>query len=64
MTKSAPESTGLMEPMLPQDSKSGELNDMAVDLVAKSESCRGRSRILQRSLGDLVRSMNCLQQLY
>lgn len=60
MTKTTLESTGLMEPMLPQDSKCGELNDLAVDLVAKSEKLAGQvNPVLQRSLGDLVRSMNC-----
>lgn len=60
MTNSEPESLNLMEPMLPQDGKCGELNDMALELVAKSEKLSGQvNPVLQRSLGDLVRSMNC-----
>jgi len=54
------ESLNLMEPLLPQESKCGELNDMALDLVAKSEKLSGQiNPVLQKSLGDLVRSMNC-----
>jgi Fic family protein len=60
MSSSEAESLGLMEPMLPQDGKSGELNDLAVELVAKSEKLSGQvNPVLQASLGDLVRSMNC-----
>lgn len=55
-----PESLNLMEPMLPQESSLGELNDMALDLTAKSEKLSGQiNPVLQTSLGDLVRSMNC-----
>lgn len=55
-----PENLSLMEPMLPQDSKCGVLNDLALDLASKSEKLSGQiNPVLQSSLGHLVRSMNC-----
>lgn len=48
-----------MEPLLPEDSK-GQLKDLATDLVAKTSGLAGRLHpILQTSVGNLVRSMNC-----
>jgi Fic family protein len=48
-----------MEPMLPEQS-SRELDDVAVDLVAKANSLTGQiNPIVTRSIGHLVRSMNC-----
>ncbi|MCP3888611.1 MAG: Fic family protein, partial [Desulfobulbaceae bacterium] len=50
---------GLMEPMLPPESVS-ELNDLALDLVAKASAFAGMlNPVVARSVGDLVRSMNC-----
>jgi Fic family protein len=47
-----------MEPMLPQDA--AELNDLAVDLIAKSHQLAGQIQwTVRASIGDLVRSMNC-----
>ena len=54
------ESTGLMEPLLPQENVSGELNDLALDLVSKASSFAGMlNPIVGRSVGNLVRTMNC-----
>lgn len=48
-----------MEPLLPEDSK-GVLADLATDLVAEASTLRGKlNPVLQNSVGDLVRSMNC-----
>ncbi|MBU0800634.1 MAG: Fic family protein, partial [Alphaproteobacteria bacterium] len=48
-----------MEPLLPPEDK-GELNDLAVDLVAKASGFAGMlNPVVSRSVGDLVRSMNC-----
>lgn len=48
-----------MEPLLPEDTK-GNLANLATDLVAKSSALAGRVHpVLQESIGDLVRSMNC-----
>lgn len=59
MSKNTTESIGLMEPMLPPEGN-GELNDLAVDLVAKASGFAGKlNPIVSRSVGDLVRSMNC-----
>lgn len=53
------ESVGLMEPMLPPDNAS-ELNDLAIDLVAKASAFAGMlNPIVASSVGGLVRSMNC-----
>lgn len=51
-------STSLLEPLLP--SVDQELEDLAVDLVAKSNQLTGKIQAEVRdSIGDLVRSMNC-----
>ncbi len=53
------ERTGLMEPMLPPEN-AGELNDLALDLISKASSFAGMlNPVITRSVGDLVRSMNC-----
>lgn len=53
------ENTSLMEPMLPEESNK-ELDDLAIDLVAKSNSLASKlSPKLRESVSSLVRSMNC-----
>ncbi len=53
------ESIGLMEPLLPPEG-TGELDDLAVDLVSKASSFAGMlNPVVGKSVGDLVRSMNC-----
>lgn len=53
------ESIGLMEPLLPPEGIS-ELNDLVVDLVSKASSFAGMlNPVVSKSVGDLVRSMNC-----
>ena len=53
------ESIGLMEPLLPPEG-TGELNDLAVDLVSKASSFSGMlNPVVSKSIGTLVRSMNC-----
>jgi len=53
------ESLGLMEPLLPSEG-SGNLNDLAVDLVSKASSFAGMlNPVVSKSVGNLVRSMNC-----
>ena len=53
------ESISLMEPMLPEESNS-ELDDLAVDLVAKANSLASKlNPKLRESVSNLVRSMNC-----
>ncbi len=53
------ESIGLMEPMLPPENAS-ELNDLALDLATKASAFAGMlNPVVARSVGDLVRSMNC-----
>ena len=48
-----------MEPMLPEEAYPG-LDDSAVTLIAEANRLGGRVHpILQQSIGDLVRSMNC-----
>ena len=48
-----------MEPMLPEES-SRDLDDIAFDLIAKANTLAGQiNPIVARSIGDLVRSMNC-----
>ncbi len=48
-----------MEPMLPEKA-SRDLEDIAFDLTAKASSLAGQvSPLITRSIGDLVRSMNC-----
>uniref|UniRef100_E6VNC8 Filamentation induced by cAMP protein Fic n=1 Tax=Rhodopseudomonas palustris (strain DX-1) TaxID=652103 RepID=E6VNC8_RHOPX len=47
-----------MEPLFPEENKA--LTDLATDLVAKSNALAGRLHpMIQTSVGDLVRSMNC-----
>ena len=54
------EPIGLMEPMLPAEGSSRVLNDLVVDLVAKSNALAGQMHpIVRDSIGHLVRSMNC-----
>lgn len=49
-----------MEPMLPEEAASRDLEDLAVQLVADANALAGRSHpLLRASVGDLVRSMNC-----
>jgi len=48
-----------MEPMLPEEA-SRELEDITFDLIAKASSHIGQIHpIVARTMGDLVRSMNC-----
>ncbi len=48
-----------MEPLLPPDG-TGDLNDLAVDLVSKASSFAGMlNPVVSKSVGNLVRSMNC-----
>ena len=48
-----------MEPMLPEEAAHG-LEDGAVELIAEANRLAGRVHpVLQQSIGDLVRSMNC-----
>jgi Fic family protein len=48
-----------MEPMLPEEANR-DLEDIAFDLTAKANSLAGQVHpIVTRSIGDLVRSMNC-----
>ncbi|MGB4057266.1 MAG: Fic family protein [Alphaproteobacteria bacterium] len=53
------EGIGLMEPLLPPEG-TGELNDLTVDLISKASSFAGRlNPVVSKSIGNLVRSMNC-----
>lgn len=53
------ETVGLMEPMLPPENSS-ELNDLALDLATKASAFAGMlNPVVARSVGGLVRSMNC-----
>ena len=53
------ETVALMEPMLPAQGQR-ELEDMAMDLAKKSSALAGTLHpVVRRSVGDLVRSMNC-----
>ena len=53
------ESTGLMEPLLPPEG-AADLNDLAVDLVSRASSFAGMlNPVVSKSVGNLVRSMNC-----
>lgn len=53
------ESIGLMEPMLPPDGES-KLEDLALDLATKASGLASQlPPTVRRSIGDLVRSMNC-----
>ena len=58
-TAGAHEATSLMAPMMPPEGNF-ELADLVVDLIAKSHRLAGMLHpMVQRSIGDLVRSMNC-----
>ena len=53
------ESIGLMEPMLPSDGER-KLEDLALDLAARASGLASQLPPgVSRSVGDLVRSMNC-----
>ncbi len=53
------ESIGLMEPLLASEG-TDDLNDVAVDLVSKASSFAGMlNPVVSKSVGNLVRSMNC-----
>lgn len=53
------ESIGLIEPLLPPEG-TGDLNDLAVDLISKASGFAGMlNPVVSKSVGDLVRSMNC-----
>lgn len=53
------ESIGLIEPLLPPEG-AGELNDLSVDLVSKASGFAGAlNPVVSKSIGNLVRSMNC-----
>jgi len=53
------EGVGLMEPMLPPDGER-KLEDLAIDLATKASGlARQLPPTVRRSVGDLVRSMNC-----
>lgn len=53
------ENVSEMEPMLPEES-SRELDDLAFDLIAQASSLTAQlNPIVSRSVGNLVRSMNC-----
>lgn len=57
--KSPSEDLGLMEPMRPPEGHA-ELSNLVLDLVAESNRLAGMlNPIVQASVGDLVRSMNC-----
>ena len=53
------EGIGLMEPMLPPDGEH-KLEDLAMDLATKASGLASQlPQAVRRSIGDLVRSMNC-----
>ena len=53
------ENISLMEPMLPPEGKR-ELEDLALDLATKASGLASQlPPAVRRSIGDLVRSMNC-----
>jgi hypothetical protein len=53
------ENISLMEPMLPPEGRR-ELEDLALDLATKASGLASQlPPALRRSIGDLVRSMNC-----
>ena len=53
------EPTGLMKPMMPADSHA-ELDDLVIDLVQKASALASQLHpVVQHSMGNLVRSMNC-----
>ena len=52
------ESTGLMEPMLPTPSR--ELEDLIIEMIQKASTLTSQiPNIVQKTIGELVRSMNC-----
>jgi Fic family protein len=52
------ESTGLMEPMLPTPSR--ELEDLIIEMIQKASTLTSQiPNIVQKIIGELVRSMNC-----
>lgn len=54
------ESVSLMEPLLPPEGADRELEDLAADLIAKAHRFAGMlNPVVSKSVGDLVRSMNC-----
>lgn len=60
MAKNREESTGLMEPMLPESGSSRVLDDLAIELVRRASGFAGQlNPVVRRSVGALVRSMNC-----
>lgn len=53
------ESVSLMEPVMPEEA-TGALEDLAVELTEKAHRLAGHIHpVVRRSVGDLVRSMNC-----
>jgi Fic family protein len=57
--KNMTEPVGLMEPMLPPEGRA-DLSDLVADLITKSNRVSGKlNPIVMRSIGALVRSMNC-----
>jgi len=53
------ETTGLMEPLLPTEG-TGPLNDLSLELVSKASKFAGMlNPVVSKSVGNLVRSMNC-----
>lgn len=53
------ESIGLMEPLLPPEG-AGDLTDLSLDLVSKASGFAGMlNPVVSKSVGNLVRSMNC-----
>jgi Fic family protein len=59
MKKNRAESTGLMEPMLPGHGDR-RLDDLTIELVGRANSFAGQiNPVVRRSVGELVRSMNC-----
>ena len=57
MTK---ESLSLMEPLIPSEKNMRDLDDIVLDLIAKSNRLAGKlNPTVQTSIGNLVRSMNC-----
>ena len=53
------ENPALMEPMLPHEGER-RLEDLAIELVSKASALAGNlNPAVQRSMGELVRSMNC-----
>lgn len=54
------EAISLMEPLIPSETKMRELDDLVLELTAKSNRLAGQLHpIVQASISNLVRSMNC-----